>query len=50
MATKALKSSFITFDNVFLAMDFILAQSEAGKEARKDDRIVPPMYNSGWEN
>ena len=48
MATKALESSFATLDNVLLAMDFILAQFEAGKEAYKDDPIVAPMYNSGW--
>ena len=48
MATKALESSFATLDNVLLAMDFILAQFEAGKEAHKDDLIMAPMYNSGW--
>lgn len=48
MATKALESSFATLDNALLAMDFILAQFEAGKEAHKDDRIMAPMYNSGW--
>jgi hypothetical protein len=34
MTTKALKSSFSTLDNVLLAMDFVLVQFEAGKEAR----------------
>jgi len=48
MATKALESSFATLDNVLLAMDFILAQFEAGKEAHKDDLMMAPMYNSGW--
>jgi hypothetical protein len=48
MATKALELSFVTLDNVLLAMDFILAQFEVGKEAHKDDLIMASMYNSGW--
>ncbi|OBS15909.1 hypothetical protein FPOA_27961 [Fusarium poae] len=48
MTTKALESSFATLDNVLLAMDFVLAQFEAGKEACIDDPIMAPMYNSGW--
>ncbi len=48
MTTKALKSSFITLDHVLLAMDFILAQFEAGKAASRDDPMMSPMYNSGW--
>lgn len=48
MTTKALESSFATLDNVLLAMDFILAQFEAGKEAHIDDPMMGPMYNSGW--
>ncbi|OBS17545.1 hypothetical protein FPOA_26357 [Fusarium poae] len=48
MMTKALESSFATLDNVLLAMDFVLAQFEAGKEAYIDDPIMAPMYNSGW--
>ncbi|ODA77173.1 hypothetical protein RJ55_06800 [Drechmeria coniospora] len=48
MTTKALESSFATLDNVLLAMDFMLAQFEAGKEAHVDDPIMAPMYNSGW--
>ncbi|KAM4055533.1 transposase-like protein [Hirsutella rhossiliensis] len=48
MTTKALESSFATLDNVLLAMDFVLAQFEAGKEAHIDDPIMAPMYNSGW--
>lgn len=48
MTTKALESSFATLDNVLLAMDFMLAQFEAGKEANIDDPMVGPMYNSGW--
>ena len=48
MTTKALESSFSTLDNVLLAMDFVLAQFEAGKEAHVDDLIMAPMYNSGW--
>lgn len=48
MTTKALESSFATLDNVLLAMDFVLAQFEAGKETYADDRIMAPMYNSGW--
>ncbi|KAF6518360.1 hypothetical protein HZS61_002438 [Fusarium oxysporum f. sp. conglutinans] len=48
MTTKALESSFATLDNVLLAMDFVLAQFEAGKEAYIDDPIMAPMYNSGW--
>ncbi|OWT42447.1 hypothetical protein VFPPC_18547 [Pochonia chlamydosporia 170] len=48
MTTKALESSFATLDNVLLAMDFVLAQFEAGKEAYTDDPIMAPMYNSGW--
>lgn len=48
MTTKALESSFSTLDNVLLAMDFVLAQFEAGKEAHVDDPIMAPMYNSGW--
>jgi hypothetical protein len=47
MTTKALESSFSTLDNVLLAMDFVLAQFEAGKEAHVDDPIMAPMYNSG---
>ncbi|KAK4071107.1 hypothetical protein Purlil1_13524 [Purpureocillium lilacinum] len=35
MTTKALESSFATLDNVLLAMDFMLAQFEAGKEDTK---------------
>jgi hypothetical protein len=50
MATKALESSFATLDNVLMAMDFILAQLESGKGVHKDDRIMAPMYNSGWGN
>jgi hypothetical protein len=45
---KTLESSFSTLDNVLLAMDFVLAQFEAGKEAHVDDPIMAPMYNSGW--
>ncbi|KYK57504.1 putative AC9 transposase [Drechmeria coniospora] len=48
MTTKALESLFATLDNVLLAMDFVLAQFEAGKEAYMDDSIMAPMYNSGW--
>ena len=48
MTTKALESSFATLDNVLLAMDFVLAQFEAGKEASIDDPVMAPMYNSGW--
>ncbi|KAL6406027.1 putative Transposase-like protein [Ilyonectria robusta] len=48
MTTKALESSFATLDNVLLAMDFVLAQFEAGKEATIDDPVMAPMYNSGW--
>lgn len=48
MTPKALESSFATLDNVLLAMDFVLAQFEAGKEAYIDDLIMAPMYNSGW--
>ncbi|KID80838.1 transposase-like protein [Metarhizium guizhouense ARSEF 977] len=48
MTTKALESSFATLDNVLLAMDFMLAQFEAGKEAHVDDPMMGPMYNSGW--
>ncbi|KAF4332994.1 ribonuclease H [Fusarium beomiforme] len=48
MTTKALESSFATLDNVLLAMDFVLAQFEAGKEAAIDDPVMAPMYNSGW--
>jgi hypothetical protein len=48
MTTKALESSFATLDNVLLAMDFVLAQFEAGKDAHTDDPILAPMYNSGW--
>ncbi|OAQ58045.2 ribonuclease H-like protein [Pochonia chlamydosporia 170] len=48
MTTKALESSFATLDHVLLAMDFVLAQFEAGKEAYTDDPIMAPMYNSGW--
>ncbi|KAF5705165.1 ribonuclease H [Fusarium mundagurra] len=48
MTTKALESSFATLDNVLLAMDFVLAQFEAGKEANVDDPVMAPMYNSGW--
>lgn len=48
MTTKALESSFATLDNVLLAMDFMLAQFEAGKEAHKGDPMMGPMYNSGW--
>ncbi|KAJ6439010.1 hypothetical protein O9K51_08414 [Purpureocillium lavendulum] len=45
---KALESSFATLDNVLLAMDFMLAQFESGKEAHVDDATLAPMYNSGW--
>jgi hypothetical protein len=48
MTTKALESSFATLDNVLLAMDFVLAQFEAGKEATMKDPVMAPMYNSGW--
>jgi hypothetical protein len=48
MTTKALESSFATLDNVLLAMDFVLAQFEAGKEAATNDPMMAPMYNSGW--
>jgi hypothetical protein len=48
MTTKALESSFATLDNVPLAMDFVLAQFEAGKEATIDDPVMALMYNSGW--
>ncbi|RFN43617.1 ribonuclease h-like protein [Fusarium flagelliforme] len=48
MTTKALESSFATLDNVLLAMDFVLAQFEAGKEAAIDDLVMALMYNSGW--
>ncbi|KAI8412279.1 hypothetical protein FOFC_08909 [Fusarium oxysporum] len=48
MTTKALESSFATLDNILLAMDFVLAQFEAGKEAYINDPIMAPMYNSGW--
>ncbi|TVY62384.1 putative AC transposase [Fusarium oxysporum f. sp. cubense] len=48
MTTKALESSFATLDNVLLAMDFVLAQLEAGREAAIDDSVMAPMYNSGW--
>ncbi|KAM6513532.1 hypothetical protein FALCPG4_18958 [Fusarium falciforme] len=48
MTTKALESSFATLDNVLLAMDFVLAQFEAGKEANVSDPVMAPMYNSGW--
>ena len=48
MTTKALESSFATLDHVLLAMDFVLAQFEAGKEAFADDPVMAPMYNSGW--
>ena len=48
MTTKALESSFATLDNVLLAMDFVLAQFEAGKAANVDDPVMAPMYNSGW--
>ncbi|CEJ82383.1 Putative Transposase-like protein [[Torrubiella] hemipterigena] len=48
MTTKALESSFATLDNVLLAMDFMLAQFELGKETHRDDPIMAPMYNSGW--
>ncbi|CEJ92863.1 Putative Transposase-like protein [[Torrubiella] hemipterigena] len=48
MTTKALESSFATLDNVLLAMDFVLAQFEVGKETFANDPIMAPMYNSGW--
>ncbi|KAH8715349.1 hypothetical protein HC256_004178 [Beauveria bassiana] len=48
MTTKALESSFVTLDHVLLAMDFMLAQFEAGKAASRDDPMMSPMYNSGW--
>ena len=48
MTTKALESSFATLDNVLLAMDFVLAQFEAGKETFANDPVMAPMYNSGW--
>ncbi|KAJ0126353.1 Uncharacterized protein HZ326_30544 [Fusarium oxysporum f. sp. albedinis] len=48
MTTKALESSFATLDNILLAMDFVLAQFEAGKEAYIDYPIMAPLYNSGW--
>jgi hypothetical protein len=40
MTTKALESSFATLDNVLLAMDFVLAQFEAGKEAAAGDPMM----------
>lgn len=48
MTTKALESSFVTLDHVLLAMDFMLAQFEAGKAANRDDPMMSPMFNSGW--
>ncbi|KJZ70441.1 hypothetical protein HIM_10179 [Hirsutella minnesotensis 3608] len=48
MTTKALESSFSTLDNVLLAMDFVLAQFEEGKDASAHDPIMAPMFNSGW--
>ncbi|KJZ68557.1 hypothetical protein HIM_12053 [Hirsutella minnesotensis 3608] len=48
MTTKALESSFATLDNVLLAMDFVLAQFEEGKDASANDPIVAPMFNPGW--
>jgi hypothetical protein len=50
MTTKALESSFATLENVLLAMDFVLARFEAGKEAAINDAVLAPMYNSGWAN
>lgn len=37
-----------TLNNVFLAIDMVLAQFEAGKEAYSDYSIMIPMYDSGW--
>lgn len=48
MTTKALESSYATLDNVLLAMDFVLAQFEEGKELHMSDPIMAPMYNSSW--
>ncbi|KAL5603709.1 hypothetical protein FOVSG1_006459 [Fusarium oxysporum f. sp. vasinfectum] len=48
MTTKVLESSFATLDNVLLAMDFVLAQFEADKQANINDPVMAPMYNSGW--
>lgn len=48
MTTKALESSFITLDNVLLAMDYMLVQFEKGKGAYMHDSLMAPMYNSGW--
>lgn len=47
MTTKAVESSFATLNRVLLAMDFMLAQFEAGKAANSDDPMMSPMYNSG---
>jgi hypothetical protein len=47
MTTKALELLFSTLDNVLLAMDFVLVQFEAGKEAHVDDLIIVLIYNSG---
>ena len=48
MTTKALESSFVTLGHVLLAMDFMLAQFEAGKAENSEDPMMGPMYNSGW--
>ncbi|RFN43618.1 hypothetical protein FIE12Z_12145 [Fusarium flagelliforme] len=49
MTTKAFESSFATLDNVLLAMDFVLTQFEAGKEAAIDDLVITLIIACNWK-
>jgi hypothetical protein len=48
-ATKSLEGSAVSLTKGLPAMDFILSKFEEGREQYKDDRIMAPLYQNGWE-
>ncbi len=48
-ATKSLEGSAVSLTKGLPAMDFILSKFEEGREQYKDDRIIAPLYQNGWE-
>ena len=48
MTKNAHESLFTAFDNVLLALNFMLSQFGTGKKTFADYPVMAPMDNSGW--
>jgi hypothetical protein len=47
--TKSLEGSGISLTKALPAMDFILTRFEDGRKEYKNDAIMAPLFQNGWE-